>query len=184
MEKEKLDKIKLEYELFETEEGLYSVDEVLGYIGVALKDLKYNRKNILEAMREISKDRFVAKVKNLFSVVTGDYYDVSELEQELEILDRHLELVCDFSLCNNKMVGIIDGNNSQDIYKLTQFTEKKYDYNHHYLESKRDAIGYLAGGICYRDENYEDDHKEFLEFFNEKISKLGEVKRVEKVKKM
>lgn len=155
-----------------------SIDDVLKVIKDDCLLMEEDKISMLEALKGNNKDIFVIKIQNIFNVFS--YEDYSWIEDDNVLLDEEIDLVCEYLLYYNKMMGILNEENFRDIYKLVNFTSEYYASNLEHLEDMRDAVNFSSRGIGYCSGSGSNTRDEFREFFNEEFSRVSLIKPVQK----
>lgn len=176
--------IKGEYELYETEfEELESnCDDVVGYLKSYIGELEEDKVDVIKAIKQNSRDASLAKIKNRL-LFFFEEEDINGYINDNKLLDEELDLVLIYEYILNKMLGVVNEENSGEIFKLFNFTVLSYNDNFNHIESKRDELYYQSKGIFFQDKESENTVNEFLEFFKEEISRISLIKPVAKEKK-
>lgn len=185
--KEQLEKIKLEYDLFEAKDSDkgYEIYNVFDFV-LGCYDEMDDKKSDLT--KEKSKNITCKKISNFlgsFSEKIGykeaEFYDTANqfVDQQLDIVSRYEKHLTDFLI-------FLDKDNCFDIYRLAQFTQLKYLANMQRISDKRRSFpsyGNGQGTGILKRKFVAPDHEAFNQFFKLALDAVTSVEKVEKVKK-
>ena len=174
-------KIKEEYLSFKPKkiDITYDSDAVLACIKGSLFKLNENKLDILKTIKANSSSRLFDKIKNILFFREND---LSFYDKDNDILNEELDLTLIYSYYFNTMMGILNEDNKEEIYKLLNFTVLSYNSNLSYFEEKRDVLDYEDKFISYQaKENEGESVLNFLEFFKEEVKNISEEKEEAKV---
>lgn len=180
---EQLEKIRLEYELYDVED-VNSIDDLLSYLFDCLVETEYYREFIeASKSKNITRRKAVKLLGRLSKYIFTCSDNLEYFDADDRLLDRQGEILDKFYGQLEQLNEKMSEDNFQDIYRLASFAASKYLSNNNSVHEERIMSlqrynGKKVSGIL-----SVDDSEVFDIFFNEALNMISLGEKIEKVKK-
>lgn len=176
-----VDKIQLEYDLYETGE-VDTVGRMINILFGNLEEVDVSRSYIELEKKRNRRRRIISDVlgkhAERFGYLDPYYYVMDDmyLDRKSRVLDRYYEQL-------NDIHHEIDDDNFQELFRLMSFTGRKAREYRIGIDKEREVLKKHAMGEDVADTVSLDDGKKFGEWFGGALAEASHYERVEKVKK-
>ena len=177
---EKKEKLQKEYEEFVPENTkIKNLGEFICYLDMGIGDLEESIADLKKQKLLNIKDEIDAKIRNFFFFIF-EQEEVEYYSEDNALINECLNFTKNYLDKYNKVKGITNEDNYQELYRFIEFTTYQYNDNVSYLDDLRRQLEYTYQGITFYN-NHKDTKEELLSFMDSEISKFRE-KNVVKVK--
>lgn len=175
--------IEREYESYTLKSDyVKNIEDFALFIEIGINDTDEQIKDILQEIKENYKEARKAKISNFFLgafiIREVDYYT-----EDNKLLEGIVEYILSYKEYFERISSIVTKDNFKELTKLVDFSCEYFNQHIDYFESKRDSLELSYRGINLNS-NKINEITVFEEFMNRKLDTYGNIKAVEKTKKM
>ena len=178
-----LEKIKQEYQLFQTKiDYVESLEDLAALLEIKRDDID---DDLSACNKTIRYNNLQAKRMKLISYVIPFYADdIEYYQRDSEYLQEIIKVGDKWKEYYTILEECADEEQLKEWLRLLDFTSNYYNANVDYLESKRDDLELAFRGIDSFNPKFENSRTTFDEFFRESIHLLAPKKDIQKAKEI